>query len=82
MNAVGVVRHLLYTSKILLIFLELNHLVYKHVYCIYIYAMKAVVVVSQLFYSSNILLIFLELNNLNYKPVHCIYIRNERCWCD
>ena len=36
MKAVGVVRHLFYTSKILLIVLELNHLIYKHVYCIYI----------------------------------------------
>ena len=36
MKAVSVVRHLFYTSKILLIHLELNHLIYKHVY-IYIY---------------------------------------------
>ena len=36
MNAVGVVRHLLYTSKILLIVPELNHLVYNHAYYIYI----------------------------------------------
>ena len=36
MKAVGVVRHLFYTSKILLIHLELNHLIYKHVYYIYI----------------------------------------------
>ena len=36
MKAVGVVRHILYTSKILLIVLELNHLIYIHVYCIYI----------------------------------------------
>ena len=35
MKAVGVVRHLFYTSKIMLIVLELNHLIYKHVYCIY-----------------------------------------------
>ena len=34
-KAVGVVRHLFYTSKIQLIVLELNHLIYKHVYCIY-----------------------------------------------
>ena len=36
MKAVGVVIHLFYTSKILLIVLELNHLIYKHVYFIYI----------------------------------------------
>ena len=36
MKAVGVVRHILYTSKILLIILEQNHLIYIHVYCIYI----------------------------------------------
>ena len=41
MKAVGVVRHLFYTSKIMLIVLEQTHLIYKHVYCIYIYAMKA-----------------------------------------
>ena len=35
MKAVGVVRHLLYTSKIKLIVMELTHLIYKHVYCIY-----------------------------------------------
>ena len=35
-KAVGVVWHLLHTSKILLRVLELNHLIYKHVYCIYI----------------------------------------------
>ena len=37
MKAVGGVGHLFYTSKILLIILELNHLIYKQVYCIYIY---------------------------------------------
>ena len=37
MKAVGVVRHLFYTSKILFIHLERNHLIYKHVYYIYIY---------------------------------------------
>ena len=31
LKAVGVVRHLFYTSKIQLIVLELNHLIYKHV---------------------------------------------------
>ena len=36
MKAVGIVRHLSYTSKILLIVLELNHLIYKRVYSIYI----------------------------------------------
>ena len=35
MKAVGVVRHLFYTSKIMLIVLELLHLIYKHAYCIY-----------------------------------------------
>ena len=35
MKAVGVVRHLFYTSKILLIILELNHLIYIPVYCLY-----------------------------------------------
>ena len=35
MKAVGVVRHLFPTSKIHLIVLELNRLIYKHVYCIY-----------------------------------------------
>ena len=35
MKVVGVVRHLFYTSKMQLIALELNHLIYKHVYCIY-----------------------------------------------
>ena len=35
MNAVGVVRHLLYSSKILLIVLDLKQLIYKNVYCIY-----------------------------------------------
>ena len=33
---VGVVWHLLYTSKILLRVLEVNQLIYIHVYCIYI----------------------------------------------
>ena len=39
MKAVSVVRHLFYTSKIILIVLELNHLIYIYtcVYCIYIY---------------------------------------------
>ena len=32
MKAVGVVRHLFYTSKIQFIHLERNHLIYKHVY--------------------------------------------------
>ena len=55
MKAFGVARHLFYTSKIQLIVLELNHLIYKHVYCIlYIYAMKAVGVVRHLFYTSKI----------------------------
>ena len=35
MEADVVVRHLFYTSKIMLIVLKLNHLIYKHVYCIY-----------------------------------------------
>ena len=35
MKALGVVRHIFYPSKILLIVLEQNHLVYIHVYCIY-----------------------------------------------
>ena len=35
MKAVGVVRHLFYTSKMQLLGLKLNHLIYKHVYCIY-----------------------------------------------
>ena len=35
MEADVVVRHLSYTSKIILIVLELNHLIYKHVYLIY-----------------------------------------------
>ena len=35
MKADVVVTHLFYTSKIILIVLELNHLIYKHVYCIY-----------------------------------------------
>ena len=30
-KAVGLVRHLFYTSKMELIVLELNHLIYKHV---------------------------------------------------
>ena len=34
MKAVDVFRHLFYTSKIMLIVLELNHLIYKHVYFI------------------------------------------------
>ena len=54
MKAVGVVRHLFYTSKIMLIVLELNHLIYQT--CImYIYAMKAVGVVRHLFYTSKIM---------------------------
>ena len=72
MKAVGVVRHLFYTSKILLIVLELNHLIYKHVYCIYT-QWKAVGVVRHLFYTSKILLIILELNHLIHKHVYCIY---------
>ena len=36
MKAVVVVSQLFYSSKILLIFLELNNLNYKHVHCIYI----------------------------------------------
>ena len=51
MKAFGVVRHLFYTSKIMLIVLEQNHLIYKHVYCIYT-QMKAVSVVRHLFYTS------------------------------
>ena len=35
MKAVGVIRHLFYTSKMQLIVLELKHLIYKYVYCIY-----------------------------------------------
>ena len=35
MKADGVDRHLFYTSKMQLIVLEPNHLIYKHVYCIY-----------------------------------------------
>ena len=35
MKADVVVRHLFYTSKIILIVLEQNHLIYKHVYSIY-----------------------------------------------
>ena len=35
MKAFGVARHLFYTSKIQLIVLELNQLIYKHVNCIY-----------------------------------------------
>ena len=35
MKADGVVRNLFYTSKTQLIVLEPNHLIYKHVYCIY-----------------------------------------------
>ena len=35
MKAVNVVGPLFYTSKIMLIVLEQNHLIYKHVYCIY-----------------------------------------------
>ena len=73
MKAVSVVRHLFYTSKIILIVLELNHLIYKHVYCIYIYAEKAVSVVRHLFYTSEIQLIVLEQNHLIYKHVYCIY---------
>ena len=55
MKAFGVARHLFYTSKLQLIVLELKHLIYKHVYCIYIYAMKAIDVLGrQLFYTSKI----------------------------
>ena len=36
MKAVGGDRHLFCSSKILLIVLELNHLIYKPVYCIHI----------------------------------------------
>ena len=42
MEADVVVRHLFYTSKIMLIVLELNHLIYKHVYCIYTQGMLLV----------------------------------------
>ena len=35
MKAVGVVRHLFHISKMKLIVLELNHLIYKHEYFIY-----------------------------------------------
>ena len=72
MKDVGLVRHLFYTSKILLIFLELNHLIYK-TFILHIYAMKAVGVVRHLSYTSKILLIVLELNHLIYKHVYCIY---------
>ena len=73
MEADVVVRHLFYTSKIMLIVLELNHLIYKHVYC-NIYAVKAVVsVVRHLFYTSEIQLIVLEQNHLIYKHVYLIY---------
>ena len=34
-KAVSVDRYLFYTSEIQLIVLEQNHLIYKHVYCIY-----------------------------------------------
>ena len=75
MTAVGGVGHLFYTSKLLLIILELNHLIYKHVYCIYIYAMKAVGGDRHLFCTSKILLIVLELNHLIYIPrILYIYI--------
>ena len=36
MKAVGVVRHLFYTSKIMLIVLELNHLIYQQRINVYI----------------------------------------------
>ena len=70
-KAVFGVRHLFYTSKIMLIVLELYHLIYIYIYtCIlYIYAMKAVVVVRHLFYTSKMQLIVLELNRLIYKHV-------------
>ena len=68
MKAVGVVKHLFYTSKMQLIVLELHHLIYKHV-ILYIYAMKAVGVVRHLFYTSKIMLIVLELNHLIYQHV-------------
>ena len=42
MKAIGVVRHLFYTSKVMLIVLKLNHLIYKHVYCIYTQGMLLV----------------------------------------
>ena len=52
MKAIDVLgRQLFYTSKIQLIVLEQNHLIYKHVYC-NIYAMKAVGVVRHLFNTS------------------------------
>ena len=75
MKAVDVVRHLFYISKIQLIVLELNHLIYKHVYCIC--AMKAVDVVRHIFYTQQILLIVLEVNHLIYKHVYCIYIYTQ-----
>ena len=86
MKAVGGDRHLFCTSKILLLLLELNHLIYEHVYFIYICALKAVGVVRHLLYTSKILLIVLKLNHLVYKHVYCIYIyiyiyiRNESSW--
>ena len=72
MKADVVVRHLFYTSKILLIVLELNHLIQKCI--LYIYAVKAVGVVRHLFYTSKMQFIVLELNHLIYKHVYCIYI--------
>ena len=54
MKADVVVRHLFYTSKIELIVLELNHLIYKRVYCIYIRC-ESCCVVRHLFYTSKIM---------------------------
>ena len=73
MKADVVVRHLFYTSKIMLIVLELNHLIYIYTCILYIYAMKAVGVVRHLFYTSEMQLIVLEVNHLIYKHVYCIY---------
>ena len=74
-KAVGVVRHIFYTSKIILIVLELNHFIYIYIYtCILnIYAMKAVGVVRHLFYTSKMQLLGLKLNHLIYEHVYCIY---------
>ena len=73
MKAVSVVRHLFYTSKIMLIVLELNHLIYIYTCILYIYAVKSVGVVRHLFFISKIQLIDLELNHLIYKHVYSIY---------
>ena len=82
MKAVGVVRHLFYTSKMQLIVLELNRLIYNT--CIlYIYSVKAVGVVRHLLYTSKIKLIVLELNHLIYKHEYFIYTQRKLLvWLD